>query len=80
MPVPVQGETKLDKGLVFLKEKDILVSGDKWTIVMDFEVGVYTEVLNQVKQEIQQIKAYVSTNKFMFPGNFPRITTKPRNV
>lgn len=77
---PDRGEIKLNKGLVFLKEKDILVSGDKWTIVMDFEIEEYKQVLAHIETEIRHIKDFINSPKFMFTSIFPRVTTKPRNA
>ena len=53
-------QRQFDKGLIFVKETDILFSGDKWTIVVnialeDYEslVGVMGLVLGQVHRNIQ---------------------------
>ena len=40
----------LNKGLVFLKEKDVLLSGDKWTVVLDFGLTSYYDALNNISQ------------------------------
>jgi len=49
-----------DKRLIFVKETDILLSGDKWTIVVnvsldDYDAVVYTmrATLDQIRQKIQ---------------------------
>jgi len=53
-----------DKGLIFVKETDILLSGDKWTIVVnialdDYGALVYTmrTILEQIRQKIQVQKS-----------------------
>ena len=53
-----------DKGLIFVKEKDILLSGDKWTIVVnialdDYDTLVYTmrTILKQIRQKVQERKS-----------------------
>jgi urease accessory protein UreE len=56
MPEP----QKFDKGLVFVKDADILLSGDKWTIVVNIALDDYAiltdlmqYMLNYICQEIQ---------------------------
>jgi hypothetical protein len=51
---------KFDKGLVFVKDTDILLSGDRWTIVVNIALDDYAtltdlmkSMLNYVRQEIQ---------------------------
>ena len=59
--VPTEPEQiQFDKGLIFVKETDILFSGDKWTIAVnialeDYEslVAVMELVLGQVRRNIQ---------------------------
>ena len=53
-----------DKGLIFVKEKDILLSGDKWTIVVnialdDYGILVYNmrTILKQIRQKVQERKS-----------------------
>jgi hypothetical protein len=38
----------LDKGLIFIKEADILLSGDKWTIVVNIALD-YTTLVGNIK-------------------------------
>jgi hypothetical protein len=49
-----------DKGLIFVKETDVLLSGDKWTIVVNIALDDYDSLiyvmratLNQVRQKIK---------------------------
>ena len=52
-----------DKGLIFVKDTNILLSGDKWTIVVNIAVDDYTTPvyimrasLNQIRQQIRLYK------------------------
>ena len=59
--VPTEPEQiQFDKGLIFVKETDILFSGDKWTIAVNIAlddceslVAVMGLVLGQVRRNIQ---------------------------
>jgi hypothetical protein len=49
-----------DKGLIFVKDTDFLLSGDKWTIVLNIALDDYTTrvdnmklILNQMRQKVQ---------------------------
>ena len=48
----------LNKGLVFLKEKDVLLSGDKWTVVLDFGLSSYYNALSNISQEVVGVSSY----------------------
>ena len=56
--IPTEPEQRqFDKGLIFVKETDILFSGDKWTIAVNIAledheslVGVMGLVLGQVRR------------------------------
>jgi phage antirepressor YoqD-like protein len=37
-----------DKGLIFVKETDILLSGDRWTIVLNIAVDDYTTLVDNM--------------------------------
>jgi len=54
---------KFDKGLIFVKDTDILLSGDKWTIVVnialddyDTLVFVMRRILDKIQREIQMYR------------------------
>ena len=38
-----------DMGLIFVKETDILLSGDRWTIVINIAVDDYTTLVDNMK-------------------------------
>ena len=49
-----------DKGLIFVKDTNILPSGDKWTIVVNIALDDYTALvyimrasLNEIRQKIR---------------------------
>ena len=62
--LPTEPEQRqFDKGLIFVKETDMLFSGDKWTIAVNIAldeyeslVGVMGLVLGQVRRNIQVLK------------------------
>ncbi len=45
----VSAPQALDKGLVFVKETDILISGDKWTIVANIALDDYATLVDVMK-------------------------------
>jgi hypothetical protein len=51
-PVPKE----FDKGLIFVKDTDILLSGDKWTIAVNIAVNDYEELIGLMKLIIKQIQ------------------------
>ena len=60
----VQPEPRVfDKGLVFIKETEILLSGDRWTVAVNIAVEDYSSlifglklILNQTRRNIQMHK------------------------
>jgi hypothetical protein len=48
--VAVVPEPKVfDKGLVFVKDTDILLSGDKWTIVVNIALDDYSNLIELMR-------------------------------
>jgi len=54
---------KFDKGLIFVKDTDVLLSGDKWTIVVNIALDYYDtlvfvmrRILDQIQQRIQMYR------------------------
>jgi len=46
-----------DKGLVFVKDTDILLSGDKWTVVVNIaldDYDIFTETIKSVLYTVRQ--------------------------
>lgn len=50
-----------DKGLVFVKDTDILLSGDKWTIVVNIALNDYDTLVYVMKTTLNQIRQKVKT-------------------
>jgi hypothetical protein len=53
----------LDKGLVFVKETDILRSGDKWTIVVNIALDDYAALVDVTKTTLSQIRYKIQIHK-----------------
>jgi len=54
-----------DKGLIFVKDTNILLSGDKWTIVVNIAVDDYTALVYIMRASLNQIRQKISvTNPF----------------
>jgi hypothetical protein len=45
-----------DKGLIFVKDTNILLSGDKWTIVVNIAVDDYTALVYIMRASLNQIQ------------------------
>jgi hypothetical protein len=60
----------LDKGLIFIKDTDILLSGDRWTIVVNIALEDYATFIDLMKsllsQVHQKIRVYKSSTAIVF--------------
>jgi hypothetical protein len=45
-----------DKGLIFVKDTDILLSGDKWNIVVNIAIDDYAAVVDAMKATLSQVR------------------------
>jgi DNA-binding ferritin-like protein (Dps family) len=52
-----------DKGLVFVKDTDILLSGDKWTIVLNIALDDYTFLIEDMKSMINYIRQRIQMHQ-----------------
>ena len=52
-----------DKGLVFVKDTDILLSGDKWTIVINIALDDYDALVYMMKATLNQIRQKIRVHK-----------------
>jgi hypothetical protein len=52
-----------DKGLVFVKDTDILLSGDKWTIVVNIALDDYTLLIDNMKSMIDYIRQQIQVHQ-----------------
>jgi hypothetical protein len=52
-----------DKGLVFVKDTDILLSGDKWTIVVNIALDDYAFRINDMKSMIDYIRQKIQMHQ-----------------
>ena len=59
VPVP----QALEKGLVFVKETDILMSGDKWTIVVNITLDDYATLVDVMKTTMSQVRYKIQVHK-----------------
>ena len=70
----------LDRGLVFLKERDVLLTGDRWTVVVEIGIEDYvylvkgmTTACNNLQQDIEKWVSINHTNKSIFSIEIHRI-------
>jgi len=59
MPEPVT----FDKGLVFVKDTDILLSGDEWTIVVNIALDDYDALVHIMKTTLNQVRQKIQIHK-----------------
>jgi hypothetical protein len=52
-----------DKGLVFVKDTDILLSGDKWTTAVNIALVDYTALVDIMKVTLNQIRYKIRVHK-----------------
>jgi len=53
----------LNKGLIFVKDADILLSGDKWTIIINIVLDDYTALVQDMKLTLDQIPHKIQLHK-----------------
>jgi len=52
-----------DKGLIFVKDTDILLSGDKWTIVVNIALDDYNILIENMKLVLDHIRQKIQVYK-----------------
>ena len=52
-----------DKGLIFVKDTEILLCGDKWTIVVNIALDDYSNMADLMKSMLNHIRQKVQTQK-----------------
>ena len=52
-----------DKGLIFVKDTDILLSGDKWTIVVNIALDDYSTLVDSVRAMLNHIRQKVQVHR-----------------
>jgi hypothetical protein len=52
-----------DKGLIFVKDTDILLSGDKWTIVVNIALSDYATLIDLMRSMLSQIRREIQAHK-----------------
>jgi len=52
-----------DKGLVFLKETEILLSGDRWTVAVNIAIDDYSSLILGLKLVLNQTQKNIQTYK-----------------
>lgn len=48
----------LDKGLVYLKEREILLTNDKWTLVVNIDLNKYDGILDYIETVFQNFETF----------------------
>jgi len=59
-----------DKGLIFVKDTDILLSGDRWTIVINIAMDDYTTLVDNMKLILKQMRQKIQVQKTPKPYSF----------
>ena len=54
---------EFDKGLIFVKDTDVLLSGDQWTTVVNIALDDYTNVVDLLKSMLQSIRNRIQDYK-----------------
>ena len=52
-----------DKGLVFVKDTDILLSGDKWTIVVNIALDDYDALVHMMRYTLSQVRQKIGIHR-----------------
>lgn len=59
--VSIQREPSIAKGLLYLREDDILLSGSKWSIAVDINLNDYRQVIQHFFETINKITTFIET-------------------
>ena len=59
-----------DKGLIFVKDTDIILSGDKWTIVVNTALDDYATLVNLMRSMLNDIRQKIQVQKNPKPYSF----------
>ena len=51
------------KGLLFVKDTDILLSGDKWTIVVNIALDDYVTLVDLIRSMLSHIRQEIQVQK-----------------
>ena len=54
---------KFDKGLIFVKETDVLLSGDKWTIAVNIALDDYEGLMEVMRLMLQQTRRNIQVHR-----------------
>ena len=65
---PVNISTKIGTGISFLMTHEVVLSGDSWEIVLEYNLQEYTEVLQRLHEELNQLHIAVMDLKFALPS------------
>jgi hypothetical protein len=61
--VPISPEPQpFDKGLILVKEADILLSGDKWTIAVNIAID-YVSLVRTIRLVLGQVRRNIQVHK-----------------
>ena len=62
-----------DKGLIFVKETNILLSGDKWTIIVNIALDDYDVIVNTMRATLKQVRQEIERQKSpkFYPFDIP---------
>jgi hypothetical protein len=52
-----------DKGMVFVKDTDILLSGDKWTVVVNIALDDYDVLIDNMKSILYAVRQKIQVHK-----------------
>jgi len=52
-----------EKGLVFAKDTDILLSGDKWTIVVNIALDDYNALVHIMRDTLSQVRQKIGVHR-----------------
>ena len=58
-PEPIE----LNKGLIFIRDTDVLLSGDQWTIVVNIALDDYTNLIELLKVMLDHIRQKIQAQK-----------------
>jgi hypothetical protein len=60
---------EFNKGLFFIKDTDILLSGDKWTIAVNIALDYYSDLINSMKTMIKQLQQKIRNQNHVWTSS-----------
>ena len=60
----------LDKGLVFLYQQDLIITGNFWNLIVNLDLKWYRTQLDMIDLILKQVGTYQTNPRFIYTGRY----------